>query len=134
MRLDLPPGEMVTFARRVDSLKGIPVTMDEAYLVGSLSDKLTDEDLEQLKFLERWAGVHQLQFEYASQSLEALSAEPPICRLLGVSPKVPLLKEINVIHLVGGRRAGVFLSWYRHDYFRFEATFPIVLQTDNRKK
>lgn len=131
-QLGLLPGDELTHARRVDYLKGKPVAMDELYLVGSLSDRLTGQDLARLEFIEHWVRIQRLQFDYTTQVIEALAAEPPVARILEIPRKAPLLKETNVFYLVGGRRAGLFLSWYRHEHFRFEATFPLSTHRNGR--
>lgn len=134
MQLGILPGDEVLRARRVDRLKGEPVATDELYLVNGYSDRLTKADLESTEFLEHWARAQRLNLEYSTQAIEALAAERPISGLLGVALKSPLLKETNLITVLGGRRAGLFFSWYRHEYFRFEATFPISTQRNRSPK
>jgi GntR family transcriptional regulator len=119
------PGATVLFARRLDLLNREPVAFDEIYLPESASDGLNENDLAQLKFLERWQSVQQIRLGHLSQRIEAVAAEEQQVTYLGVEIGAPLLKEVDVIYLLTGASAGLFVSYYRHDLFQLTSTVRI---------
>jgi len=129
-QLDTFSGDRVLYARRVDSLKGIPTAMDDVYLLARVADRLSESDLAAFDFLERWQQVQQIEFEYMSQSVEATNAALPISELLNVKTGTPILKTIEVIHMTGGRPAGIFVSNYRHDRYRLQATIRFAAHSN----
>jgi GntR family transcriptional regulator len=118
-------GDRVLKAVRIDELDGKPVSLDELALVGRFSDRLVEADLALLDFLPRWQSVQKIKLEYCAQTIEAIQAGPPINRLLQVGLGDPLLKETSLVYVAGGQPAGQFVSYYRHDCFRFDVTFDI---------
>lgn len=117
------PGEAVLKAVRIDHLHDKPVTLDEVAILGRYADRLGADDLSTLDFVHRWQTVQKIRPEYCMQTIEATKAKPPISRLLGVRAGEPLLKETGLVFVAGGHPAGVFVSYYRHDCFRFDVTF-----------
>jgi DNA-binding GntR family transcriptional regulator len=125
-------GARVLFARRIDLLKGAPVAFDEVYLPEAMADQLSDKDLGQLRFLERWQDVQQLRLGHLSQVVEAVPMSNAQVKYLGGQVGEPLLKELDLIFLSTGAPCGVFTSYYRHDLFRLTSTvrLSIVHQED----
>jgi GntR family transcriptional regulator len=122
-RLLICLGDPVLKAVRIDALHGAPVTFDEVAIVGRCAERIGEKDLAQLDFLVRWQAVQQIRLEYCSQTIEAVKAKLPIHRLLQIKAGEPLLKETSTVFISGGQPAGVFVSYYRHDSFRFDVTF-----------
>jgi GntR family transcriptional regulator len=116
------PGAPVLFARRLDLLRGEPIAFDEIHLPQHVADRLSDDDLSQLRFLERWQKVQQIRLGHLSQTIEAVAAEADQVRYLGIDIGAPLLKEIDVIFLSSGEPCGLFVSYFRHDLFRLTST------------
>jgi GntR family transcriptional regulator len=116
-------GDPVLKAVRIDRLHGEPATMDEVAIPGRYADRLREDDLARLDFIERWQAVQKLRLKYCEQTIEAVKAKPPLSRLLGVRAGQPLLKETSLMFAFGGQPAGLFISYYRHDCFRFNVTF-----------
>ncbi len=112
-------------AVRVDSLNEVPVTTDELFLVKGYSGHLAKRHLSRMNFLAEWASVQRLDMAHCTQRIEATSARKPISDLLRIRSGAMLLKETNVVHLVGGSAAGLIVSHYRHDYFRFDSTIDL---------
>lgn len=123
--LGIPAGERVLYVRRADVMGGRIVAVDEAHLVGRFADRLTEGDLAAVAFLERWQGAQGITLDYESQTIEALAAAGPLAAWLGVRKGSPVLKETNVVYLPGGRAAGLFVSYYRHEYYQFNSTARI---------
>jgi GntR family transcriptional regulator len=123
--LQATPDDAVLQAVRIDELQDEPVTLDEVSLVGRYADRLDEDDLAQLDFLRRWQTVQEIRLDYCSQTIEGVKAKSPISRLLQVRAREPLLKETSVLFLSGRQPAGMFVSYYRHDCFRFDATFEL---------
>ena len=119
------PGDAVLKAVRIDHLEDGPACLDEVALVGRCADRLTEDDLLQIDFLGRWQTVQNIQLEYCSQHIEAAKARAPLSRLLQIRAGAPLLKETSLMYLADGQPAGLFITYYRHDRFRFDVTFNI---------
>ena len=124
-QLDAVPGDKILHAVRVDELRGEPVASDELWLPGRIASDLDADDMAELDFLDRWQAVENIRLDYGTQSIEATRARAPLTGLLQVRSGDPLLKETNTLYLIAGQRAGLFVSHYRHDYFRFDATVAI---------
>lgn len=120
--LQTHPGARVLFARRFDMIRDRPVAYDEIYLPEQVADLLTDDDLSELRFLERWQNVQQIRFGHLTQFVEAVSAAPTQAKFLGVNEGDPVLKETDVIFLSTGAPCGLFVSYYRHELFRLTST------------
>jgi DNA-binding GntR family transcriptional regulator len=118
-------GDPVLKAVRIDRLDGKPVSVDEVALVGRLADRLSEDDLALLDFLPRWQAVQKINLEYCAQTIEAIPAGLPLSRLLEIGRGDPLLKETSLVYVANGQPAGQFVSYYRHDCFRFDVTFDI---------
>jgi DNA-binding GntR family transcriptional regulator len=116
------PGTRVLFARRLDLLRDEPVAFDEVYLPEQLADRLVDNDLAQLRFLERWQKVQHIRLGHVSQTIEAVAATRKQVRYLGGKVGAPLLKEVSVIYLSAGPPCGLFVSYYRAELFRLTST------------
>lgn len=121
-QLNILPGARVLFARRIDLLSQTPVALDEIHLLARYAEGLDDSELSRVDFVDRWRFDHDLDFDYCTQTIEAVPAERRIARLLKVKSRDPLLKETNVIVLAGGQPVGLFESYYRHQYFRMNST------------
>jgi DNA-binding GntR family transcriptional regulator len=115
-------GAKVLFARRLDLLRDRPVAFDEVYLAEQVADRLTADDLSQLRFLERWQSVQKIRFGHLTQYIEAVSAGPDQAELLGTNKGSPVLKETDVIFLSTGAPCGLFVSYYRPELFRLTST------------
>ena len=87
-----------------------------------------------LAFEERWQEVEKMRLDYESQVIEAVVAEPPATKWLSVPRGTPLLKETNVAFLSGGRAAGLFYSYYRHEYYQFNSISRIGDRTFAKKE
>lgn len=124
-------GAKVLFARRLDLLREIPVAFDEIYLPEQVADRLTDNDLGQVRFLERWQNVQQIRLGHLSQVVEAVAAAAEQVQYLGGKVGVPLLKEVDVIFLTTGTPCGLFVSYYRHELFRLTSTVRLSVSQDD---
>ncbi len=129
--LQTHPGARVLVARRFDLLHGEPVAYDEIYLPEQVADRLSEGDLSQLRFLERWQKVQQIHISHLSQSIEAVAAASDQARLLKLELAQPLLKEIDVIFMSTGTPCGLFVSYFRHDLFRLNSTVRLSLSSDS---
>ena len=107
--------------------------MDEVFLAERFADKLTDIDLVELDFLKRWEEVQRIKLDYCTQEIEAVPAGLHCSKMLGVKSDSPLLKETDLVFEHGGRAAGLFVSYYRHEYFRLTATVKLAGVNGSRK-
>ncbi|MHB9131323.1 MAG: GntR family transcriptional regulator [Armatimonadota bacterium] len=120
--LHIAATERLRYARRIDALAGTPVAMDDVYLLAHLAEKLTEQDFTAIDFLARWRQRYSLDIRYITQTIEAVPATAEISALLGIAQGDPLLKEVDVMHLHPATPAALFISYYRHDYFRLTST------------
>lgn len=119
--LDLPHRSAVWRVRRADRLGGRTVSVDEVVIPLRDGDRLTETDWRAVDFEERWQAAQGLRLDYETQTIEAQPAAPPVTGWLRVARGTPLLKETNRVYAAGGRMAGLFVSYYRHEYFQFNA-------------
>lgn len=116
-------------ARRVDMLNGEAVAFDEIYLPEQYADRLGEDDLAQLRFLERWQSVQQIRLGHLSQCIEAVASEVDQANVLGIAVGAPLLKEVDVFYLSTGAPCGMFVSFYRHDLFQLTSTVRLSIDS-----
>ncbi|MBN2294972.1 MAG: GntR family transcriptional regulator [Pirellulales bacterium] len=120
-------GDPLLTAVRVDSIRDEPVIMDEVSILGRYGERLTNEDLGELDFLSLWQKVENIELDYCSQTIEAVPAERAVARRLHCRPGSPILRETVLLYITGGQAAGLFVSFYRHECFRFDATVSISI-------
>lgn len=125
--LQLFPAATLLFARRIDMLNGEAVAFDEVYLPEQVADRLAEDDLSQLRFLERWQSVQQIRLGHLSQSVEAVASEADQANVLGIPVGAPMLKEVDVFFLSSGAPCGMFVSFYRHDLFQLTSTVRLSI-------
>jgi GntR family transcriptional regulator len=116
-------GDAVLKAVRVDYLQNMPVTTDEVAIHGRYADRVREADLTDLDFVRRWQVVQKTNLTHCEQTIEAVKAKSPVSRRLQVRAGEPLLKETSLMFASGDQPAGLFISYYRHDSFRFSVTF-----------
>ncbi|MFN2350368.1 MAG: GntR family transcriptional regulator [Kiritimatiellia bacterium] len=121
IQLGIPPGGRVLFARRFDFLGEAVTAVDEVVVPAAFADMLQEQELRDFDFLERLYAVHKLPLDYESQALESLPAAAPVTEWLAVPPGAPLLKETNLVYLVGGTVLALFVSYYRHEFYQFKS-------------
>ncbi len=131
--LGIPPGDRVLFARRIDKLGRAATAVDEVVMPAVFAGQISAHDLACMDFLEQLYTVHHLPLDYESQTIEGVSATAPLTRLLSVRPGAPLLKETNLVYLVGGRVAVLFVSYYRYEYYQFKSVARIADRGYQRK-
>ncbi|MCC7349981.1 MAG: GntR family transcriptional regulator [Phycisphaerales bacterium] len=114
--------ERILYARRVDSIEGEPVAMDDVFLVGHRAEGLREADFLRMDFVERWLGSQGLSVEYVSQEIEAVDAPAEIAGLLEIQTGRAVLKEQEILFLPGSVPAAMFVSHYRSDRIRLTST------------
>ena len=122
-------GDQFLSAARIDSLRDRPAIYDEVTIPARFADRLGEAELAQLDFLGVWQAVQNMRLAYCTQTIEAARATPAVGRLLQIRSGEPLLKETSTLYLDDGQPAGLFVSYYRHDVFCFETTFPFATET-----
>jgi DNA-binding GntR family transcriptional regulator len=123
--LDICRGDKLLYAVRSDWLGDVPVACDSLWLVEPYADRLTEQDLEQVHFLAHWQAVQSFQLHYSRQTVEAERASALVRRLLSIRRGSPVLKEHDLVFAHGGQAVGLFISWYRHDVFRFDSVVSL---------
>lgn len=123
--LTIQPGETVLEAVRVDKLRNEPIATDKVQVVEQYADRLDMAHFGEMNFLSLWARKQRIELDYCTQSIEATKASKPVSEYLGISSGDFVLKETNVVTVSGGIPAGLFVTHYRHDVFRFETTIDL---------
>jgi len=111
----------VLFVRRLDILRRQPIAMDEVVLASRYAEGLSKRDFQVMPFEEHWQARQRLALDYETQIIEALPAVKPVTVWLKAPRGYPLLKETNVVILRNGLAAGLFTSFYRHEYYQFHS-------------
>jgi len=123
--LALTPGDTVLEAVRVDKLRDEPIATDTVRVVEQFADRLDMAHFGQMNFLALWARRQRIELDYCTQAIEATAAVEPVSGYLGIARGDFVLKETNVVTVTGGIPAGLFVTHYRHDVFRFESTIDL---------
>ena len=118
---DMPSGELVTLARRLDLIEGRPAALDEVVIPVRYANRLSDEDWRAFDFIERWRRRQGILPDYESQTIEAAPAEGRLARWLKVKRGHPLLVETNLVRLAGGQVVARFVSYYPYEHFQFKS-------------
>lgn len=114
----LAEGEEVLHASRLDVLDGVPVAVDEVFLLAEFAGGVRDPDLASLNFLKRWVRSCRMDKRWQEANLEAVGAAPAAARLLKVGAGVPLLKEVDAFYVASERLVAHVVTHYRPDYVR----------------
>lgn len=123
--LQMQAGETVLEAVRVDRLRDEPIATDTVRVVEQYADRLDMAHFGEMNFLSLWARKQRIELDYCTQSIEATVATKPVSDYLNINTGDFVLKETNVVTVVGGIPAGLFVTHYRHDVFRFETTIDL---------
>ena len=123
---DIPPGEPIVIARRLDMIDKHPVAMDEVALPLRYTNRLNDADWESFDFTERWQRRQGLILDYESQVIQAAPASGITVKWLKVKRGHPLLIETNLIHLAGGQVVIKFVSYYLYEYYQFNSLDRVI--------
>jgi GntR family glv operon transcriptional regulator len=122
--LTIITGETFFYAERADALADeTPVAWDQVHISAPFANGLKKEHLPRVDFIETWSKVCRLEIEFCQQSVEAVKASVEDKRNLGVPIGKPILKTIEVFHVQGGRRAGLFISHYNPEHIYLSSTF-----------
>lgn len=123
--LRIKSGDPVLEGVRVDLLRGEPIATDQVFLVQQYGDRLDLAHFGEMDFLALWARRQRIVLDYCTQTIEATRSTKSIAHLLGIKTNDIVLKETNVVTIEGGIPAGLFITHYRHDVFRFESTIDL---------
>ncbi|MBX3175738.1 MAG: GntR family transcriptional regulator [Candidatus Hydrogenedentes bacterium] len=119
------PGTALREAVRVDRLRGEPIATDRVLIAAAHADRLDRSHFEAMDFLAVWARRQRIELDYCTQTIEAARADKAVAGLLRIKANEIVLKETNVVTVSGGDPAGLFITHYRHDVFRFECTIDL---------
>jgi len=123
--LQLFPGATVLEGVRIDRLRDEPIATDRVLIVQKFGDRLDLTHFGEMDFLALWARRQRIELDYCTQSIEATRAVKPVTTILDIKTNDIVLKETNVVTVTGGTPAGLFITHYRHDVFRFESTIDL---------
>jgi GntR family transcriptional regulator len=119
-RLVLPPDSLIYHLTRVRTLSGRAVMIERGAFPDRVGALLANMDLEHGSVTERLE-EHGLVFADAEHVIDAIPASAEDARLLGVSPRVPMLRERR--HTTD--LAGVPLEWSDDRYLGSAVAFGV---------
>jgi GntR family transcriptional regulator len=119
-RLAIPPDSFVYHLTRVRLLSGRPVMIERGAYPEKVGTLLGDMDLERDSVTERLE-EHGIVFADAEHVIDAVPASAEDARLLGVSPRVPMLRERR--HTTD--LAGVPVEWSDDRYLGSAVAFGV---------
>ena len=115
--LDVRPGTIVAYLRRLRFADGHPVGIDYRYMLADVDQRLDDADLAHetiWEVLENKLGLVDLQ---ANTTIRAAAASDEEARLLAIAPRSPVLNRGFQLVTAGGRPILVGHSIYHPDRF-----------------
>lgn len=121
-RLDLLPGDPVVYVERLRRLAGVPLSLDQTYLVRDLGEPLLEEDLastDVFALLERHSGQPLGEAELA---VEAVTGDPHTAALLQLPRHGALLMLERLTRLADGRPVDFEFIRFRGDRLTFHGT------------
>ncbi len=121
--LEVGAGDMILYAERVDSMDGMPVAWDQAYIARSFGEELGERHLARVDFVEVWTRVCGFRLESCQQFIEAEAASVRTRALLGVRAGQPVLKSTEIYYTYRSRPAGFFVSCYHPAHIWISSKF-----------
>jgi len=122
--LEARPGDPAVFVRRLLTMRGRPIVLDDIWLPGATFKGLTAERLAQ--YHGPLYGLFESEFGtrmiHADERLRAVAAEAPSAVLLGVEPGAPLLLVERVSYTYGERPVEVRRGLCVTDGFHYHNT------------
>jgi len=119
-RLALPPGAPIYHLTRVRLLSGRPVMIERGVYPDRVGVLVAGMDLEQESITERLEELG-IVFAEAEHVMDAVPASALDARLLGVSPRVPMLRERRLTTEL----AGVPVEWSDDRYLGSAVAFSV---------
>ena len=122
-RLKIVPGEEIFYCERLDILDKKAVAWDQAYLVRSFAQALSEQDLVKVEFTEIWSKTCSFPIEYCRQIVDAVPAGAEVAKNLKLSSGDPVLKAIEIFVTLYERPAGLFVNYYHPAYISLVSNF-----------
>ena len=120
--LRISPGSSIFWFRRCDWIGRKPMSYDDCWISGPFAHRLTKDDLCRIDFLEHWQELQEIIVAKSVFSLEAIPAGDEQARLLKLKKGDPVLLEISDIFQADDLGTGRFVTWYRHDSYKYKST------------
>jgi GntR family transcriptional regulator len=117
--LEVAAGSPVVFIERVRLADGLPVSVDQTYLLPDLGAQVAADDLEAepiFDLLEQKYGIPLVEADYR---LESVAAAEPIATALQVAVDTPTLLVERTSYTTGGRPVDFERLHYRGDAIAF---------------
>ncbi len=120
-RLGLTPESEVIQVKRRRLSKGVPVVVDNRYMLKEFGDKISDEELVRYSFSEIFLRKFNLKFSEGTIEIEATLADEKTAELLTVPIGSPIL--YRRIELMVDHHGCIFVgeSSYRGDMFKYKS-------------
>lgn len=120
--LGILPGSSILHFRRCDWVGRKPMSYDDCWINGPFAHRLTKDDLIRLDFFEHWQGLQEITIAKSVFSLEAAPAGDEQAKLLKLKKGEPVLLEISNIFQADKLGTARFVTWYRHDSYKYKST------------
>lgn len=118
-KLQLAPGELAIYSRRLRTADELPLAVETSYLVQAIVGEISRSELKGSLYQLL---VHRrgLRLGRALQAVTPALAEPAVAAALGISPGTPVLVMERQTFLADGRPLEAMTFIYRGDIYRLE--------------
>lgn len=104
--------EEVLHIKRVLKAGAVAICWDRGYLLKRFATRLTEVDLVDSDFINRWMRVEKFRVRKLSQTVSAMLAGREDAKILRVRAGTPIVRSVEVLREEQGGVAGVFQNHY----------------------
>lgn len=119
--LELTAEAPVFQLRRVRSVDGTAVLLNESVLPGDLFGELVDTDFRSLRLFEVLEERYNVTLSRAHRTISAITAGAEVAKALDVSTGSPILYSEQTVFTDSGRPVEYSRAWFRGDRFRLSS-------------
>jgi len=123
-KLGVKPGEEVYQVKRLRLLEGIPIVIDNRYLLKKYGEQITDEEYVSYSFSHLFLNKFNLSLTEGEIEIEAVLASQEISEILGISIGSPVLyRSVDLKAMKSCVLTGA--SSYRGDMYKYKSVLSL---------
>lgn len=124
VKLGVKPGEEVYQVKRLRLSEGIPIVIDNRYLLKKYGEQITDEEYVNYSFSHLFLNKFNMSLTEGEIEIEAVLAKQEISKILGVSVGSPILyRSVDLKVKKGCVLTGA--SSYRGDMYKYKSLLSL---------
>ncbi|GAP22734.1 UTRA domain-containing protein [Leptolinea tardivitalis] len=120
--LDLSPAEAVFYLKRLRSVRGEPLVVQESFFPASRFGGLVGEDFTHVGMVETVERRYGIILEWTNNTISVARATTSVASLLGLKIGDPVLFTESILYDDSGNKVETGLAWFRPDRFRLKTT------------